>query len=273
VLAGPGDEILIEDPGYELIVAAAGYLGAAVKRFPRRREDDFRIDPAEIERRMTSRTKLIVVTNLHNPSSSLTSEGTLSAIGAIARRFGARVLVDEVYLDAAFDRSPRSAIHLGEEFIVTNSLTKVYGLSGLRCGWVLAEPSLVRRMWQLNDLFEGIPPHATERMSVIALEHLGPIRIWARNILDENRKHAEEHLASRDDLECFFPDCGTVIFPRLRRGTVDTLYRRLMTTYDTAIAPGEFFGLPDHFRIGLGGKPETFRAGVRNLCAGLDSLP
>ncbi len=273
VLAGPGDEILIEDPGYELIVATAGYLGAVVRRFPRRPEANYQIDPGDIASRMSPRTKLIVVTNLHNPSSALTSEETLKEIGAIARRSGARVLVDEVYLDAAFDITPRSAVHLGEEFVITNSLTKVYGLSGLRCGWVLAEPSLIRRMWLLNDLFENIPPHATERMSVIALEHLDAIRAWSKGILDENRKCAKELLAPREDLECFFPVYGTVMFPRLMHGSVDTLYQHLLSRHDTAIAPGEFFGLPDHFRLGLGGTPESFRTGVMRLCAALDSLP
>ena len=63
-------------------------------------------------------------------------------VGEIARRAGARVMVDEVYLDAAFESAPRSAALLGDQFIVTSSLTKVYGLSGLRCGWIIAEPKL-----------------------------------------------------------------------------------------------------------------------------------
>ena len=272
-LVTPGDEVLIEDPGYELIAATAGYLGAVVTPFPRRREENFQIETTEIASRLTPRTKLIVVTNLHNPSSALTSDATLAEIGALARRSGARVLVDEVYLDAAFDLPVRSAVHLGKEFVVTNSLTKVYGLSGLRCGWVLAEPPLIRRMWHLNDLFENIPPHATERMSVIALEHLSPIRSWARNILDENRTLARELLPSRAELDCLVPEYGTVIFPRLKRSTVDALYRHLVKSYDTAVAPGEFFGLPDHFRIGLGGSPEMFRTGLQNICAALDTLP
>jgi aspartate/methionine/tyrosine aminotransferase len=244
-----------------------------VRRFPRRREEEFRLDPLEIARHMTPRTKLIVVTNLHNPSSAFTDDATLLEVGRIARGRGARVLVDEVYLDAAFDTRPRTAALLGPEFVVTNSLTKVYGLSGLRCGWVLAEPELVTRMWRLNDLFEGIPPHATERMSVIALAHLPEIRAWARAILDENRARARELLLPRTDIECFFPDSGTVVFPRLKRGTVEGLYRHLTEKYGTAIAPGRFFGMEDHFRIGLGGMPDLFLPGLRNLCAALDALP
>jgi aspartate/methionine/tyrosine aminotransferase len=273
VLAAPGDEILIEDPGYELIVAAAQYLGANVVRFPRRREDDFRVDPQEIARRVTPATKLIVLTNLHNPSSAFIDDATLAEVGRVAARAGARVLVDEVYLDAAFDRRPRSSAHLGPQFVVTSSLTKVYGLSGLRCGWVVAEPELVARMWHLNDLYSGIPSHATERMSVVALAHLPHIRAWARGILDENRARARELLLPRADIECFFPDAGTVVFPRLKKGSVEGLYRHLTERYDTAVVPGRFFGMEDHFRVGFGGKPELFLKGLRNLCSALDTLP
>ena len=273
VLAGPGDDVLIEEPGYELIVAAAQFLGVNVRRFQRRAADDFRIDPAAVARELTPATKIVIVTNLHNPTSAVTSDETLREIGEAARRVGAKVLVDEVYLDALFDTPRRTAVHLGPEFVVTNSLTKIYGLSGLRCGWVLAEPELVRRMWHLNDLYEGIPPHATERMSVIAMRHLSEIRAWSRAIMGENRARARTALLGRDDLECFFPDYGTVVFPRLKRGSVDELCRTLEGRYRTAVVPGRFFGMPEHFRVGFGPKPEQFRPGLDNLLKALDELP
>ena len=85
---------------------------------------------------------------------------------------GVRVMVDEVYLDAAFEQKPGSAGLLGDQFIVTSSLTKVYGLSGLRCGWILAEPALAEQMWQINDKFGNIPAHMAELASVIAIGEL-----------------------------------------------------------------------------------------------------
>ena len=272
VLIEPEDDILIEEPTYELLISTAHYLGANVKRFPRRMENGFQIVPQDIENAITARTKLIVLTNLHNPSSALTDEETLRRIGEVARSVGARVLVDEVYLDAAFKLAPRSSIHLGKEFVVTNSLTKVYGLSGLRCGWVLAEPELIQRMWHLNDLFGNHPPHASERLSVIAFQHLHNIRSWARSIITDNQKVVYDMLHSRGDIECFFPGYGTVVFPRLRSGRVEDLDAHLMQHYQTVIAPGKFFGTPEYFRIGLGGKPEIFREGMRNVCRALDEL-
>src|SRR5580704_728132 len=123
----PGDEVLVEHPTYELLLSALGYLQADIHRFSRSAETGFALDPAEIERAITPRTRLIVITNLHNPSSAFTREETLRAVGAIARSVSARVLSDEVYLDAAFNTSG-TAFHLGPEFVVTSSLTKVYGL-------------------------------------------------------------------------------------------------------------------------------------------------
>jgi hypothetical protein len=272
VIIEPGDDILIEEPTYELLISTAQYLGATVKRFPRRMENAFQILPEDIERAITPKTKLIVLTNLHNPSGVLTDEGMLKHIGQIASSTGARVLVDEVYLDAAFEQSPRSSIHLGEEFVVTNSLTKAYGLSGLRCGWVLAKPDLIQRIWHLNDLFGNHPPHAAELLSVIAFQHLDTIRAWARSIVAENQHTLQHMLRQRDDLECIFPGFGTTVFPKLRNGRVEELCAHLMQRYQTAVAPGKFFGKPDHFRIGLGGKPEMFREGLRNVCRTLDEL-
>ena len=98
-LINPGDEILIESPAYDPLLAVAHYLGAEVKSFQRRFDDSFRISPAEIERNISSRTKLIVITNFHNPSGVLTDDDTLKEIGELAKKSGARVLVDEVYLE------------------------------------------------------------------------------------------------------------------------------------------------------------------------------
>src|SRR5215471_9003925 len=131
----PGDEVIIEQPAYDPMVEIGHYLGAVVKRIPRRPEHGWQVQIEELEN-LVDKTRLIVLTNLHNPSGALLAEETLRAIGDVAKRVGARVLVDEVYLELLFDRPFRSAFHLGENFLVTSSLTKAYGLSGLRCGWI-----------------------------------------------------------------------------------------------------------------------------------------
>lgn len=268
----PGDEVLIEQPTYELLVSAARYLGANVKRFLRRREQAFRIDPKEVERQVSSRTRLIVLTNLHNPSSAPVDEETLRQLGEIARSANARVMVGEIYLDAMFESTPRSAFHLGAEFITTNSLTKIYGLSGLRCGWILAEGELARRIWRLNDLMTNNPAHVAERLSCIALANLDRIGRRSRHLLDTNRAVLNRFLDERDDIEATRFAYGTVSFPRWKHGSVDALCDLLREQYETTVVPGRFFEMPDHFRLGLGCETEVFAAGIERLGAALDAL-
>src|ERR1041384_194350 len=196
-LINPGDEVLFEHPAYEPMLAAALYLGANVRRFPRRFDDGFM--PGGLESLVTPKTRLIVLTNLHNPSGVLIEEAELKQIGEIARRVGARVLVDEVYMETLFEDAPRTSFHLGNEFVVTSSLTKAFGLSGLRCGWIFAEPELAKRMWLLNDLFASTPVHSGERLSVVAMQQLGEIGARAKALLDRNRKLLNEFLDTREE--------------------------------------------------------------------------
>ena len=267
----PGDEVLVEHPTYELLVSVLQYLGATVRYFERRMEDGFRIDPEEVERQMTPRTKLIVITNLHNPTGAIVDENTLRALGDIAKHANALVLVDEVYLEALYERRPRPALHLGEQFLVTSSLTKAYGLSGLRCGWVLAAPELAQRMWHINDLYGVNAAYPAELLSVIALDNLERIAARAKGLVDTNRRVLDAFLASRSDLEFYRPEFGTLIFLKLRFGRVDELCR-LLEKYETDVAPGSYFDMPEGFRVGIGGDPETTREGLKRLGLALDEV-
>lgn len=276
----PGDEVLVEQPVYGPLLDVAEYLRARVKRTPRRFETGFALEPAELERAITRETRLIVLSNLHNPSGALMPSATLRAIGDMAQRVGAHVVVDEVYLDMLFDPRAPYCFAIGQSiasggdnpFIVTSSLTKVYGLSGLRCGWVLASPPLAKRMWLLNDLFGAVAAHAAERMSVIAFDHLETFRERARALLTANRAIIDSFLDSRSDLECFRPPAGTVFFPRLAHGNPERFFALLREKYETTVVPGSFFEMPQHFRIGIGGETAGLRAGLERLSAALDDF-
>jgi aspartate/methionine/tyrosine aminotransferase len=270
-LIDPGDEVLIEHPVYEVLESAALFLGANVKWFERSEENGYALDVGTIRCALTPKTKLIVITNLHNPSSVLTPDVVLREIGDLARSVGAHVLVDEVYLDAVYENTPHTAYGLGPEFIVTNSLTKIYGLSGLRCGWILAQPDLARAMWRLNDLFGAIPAHPADLLSVAAFEQLDQIRARMRKIVEADRALLSEFLANQDSLSAPCTDWGTTAFPRLRNGDVEALLLRLRNEYETSVVPGRFFGMPDHFRVGMGVNTEMFREGLRRLGLALRS--
>jgi len=267
-----GDEVLIEKPTYDPLLAIAEYLGAKIKRFPRRFEDGFKIDIVELEKQITPGTRVIVLTNLHNPSSELVEEATLRRIGELARDVGARVLVDEVYLEAMFENSPPPAVSLGPEFVVTSSLTKGYGLSGLRCGWILADPEVAKRIRRLDDIFAASAPNVMERLSVIALNQLPKIAGRAKAMLETNRATLNSFLRERDDIDGVPTRFGTTSFPRLRDGSVEKLSTLLIEKYETAVVPGRFFESPNHIRIGLCCPPENFREGIARLGKVSDEL-
>lgn len=270
-LISPGDEILVEHPTYEPLLGAASFLGARIKRFERDPADSFRIDPVRVRDSMSDQTRLIVITNLHNPSSALASEDELRAIGDIAASVGARILVDEVYLDASVP--PRlSAAHLGDAFVCTNSLTKVYGLSGLRCGWIVAEPELAERMWRLNDLFGVNQAHPAERLACIAFEHIDEVIGDTRTMLERNREQWNSFVSSRDDVDCMPAEHGITAFPRWRGGDTERLNQFLHDRYETAIVPGRWFEMPEHFRVGFGLSTDDFSAGLSQLGSALDEL-
>lgn len=270
-LIEPGDEVLMERPAYELLLYTALYFGADVKRFARREGDGYALDPAAIQQAISSKTKLIVLTNLHNPSSVLTPDSILREIGDLARSVGARVLVDEVYLDAVYENTPRTAFYLGPEFVVTNSLTKVYGLSGLRCGWILAEPDLAQRMWRLNDLFGSIPAHPAELLSVIALQQSEKIRQRARLVVEKDRNLLAKFLDEQEgaSLSAVRTPFGTTTFVGLKNIGADEFLARLRAEYETSAVPGRFFDMPNHIRIGMGVNTEMFAEGLRRISQAL----
>ncbi len=270
-LVSPGDEVIVERPGYEPMLAAARFLGANIKRIERRPSDGFRLDPAELAAAATKRTRLIMLTNLHNPSGGLIAEDELAALGEVADACGAKLLVDEVYLDSAVPARPTSAL-LGPQFVVTNSLTKVYGLSGLRCGWVLAEPELAERMWRLNDLFGVNRAHQAETLACFAFTHLDEISAATAERLARNRMLFDDFVAARDDLQCMKAEHGITAFPRWTGGDTERLDELLRSRYDTSIVPGRWFEMPDHFRIGLGGETATLQEGLVRIGAALDDL-
>jgi len=267
----PGDEVIFERPAYEPMLASARFLGASVAWAERRAEEGFRLDIDQLREVASDRTRLIALTNLHNPSSALTDADDLRAIGAIAERCGAHVLVDEVYLDSAVPPRPTSA-RLGPQFVVTNSLTKVYGLSGLRCGWILAEPELAERMWRLNDLFGVNNAHQAEILSCFAFDHLDEISAGTEKRLQSNRALFNTFIAGRGDVACMMAEHGITAFPLWAGGDTQRLDTLLRSKYDTSIVPGCWFDMPDRFRVGLGGDTNMLREALGRLGTALDEL-
>ncbi len=269
-MLSPGDEVLVERPTYELLTSTLGYLQADIRTIQRAPDDGWRLDPDRIAAAITPRTRLMVLTNLHNPSSAYESDAVIHAIAQAAAKVGAMVAVDEVYRELLFhDGVAATAFRPDGNIVVTSSLTKAYGLSGLRCGWILAPAALAHRMSRLNDLYGVAPPHVAERMAVAAFDRLPALRTRANAMIEANRAAYRALLGGHDRLDQTIFDHGTTVFPRLLDEDGDSLAARLRTDVDTGVVPGRFFGMPQHIRIGLGGDVAMTRTALERLAEAL----
>jgi aspartate/methionine/tyrosine aminotransferase len=271
-LVKAGDDVLVERPGYDPLMGPPVLLGANVTRFDRRFEDGYRLDPDLVRAALTPRTRLIVITNAHNPTGVVAAERDVDEVGRIADAHGARVLVDEVYLDTAAGAPARPAAARSPVFISTNSLTKSYGLAGLRCGWVIAAPDVAEAVRRARDIVDGTGSFPAERLSVLAFSLLDQLSARARRILTANAGAVRRFLASRHELEAVLPQAGTVIFPRIQ-GVHDagSFVERLARDFDTDVVPGRFFQAPAHFRIAFGGRADVLAEGLGQLAKALDA--
>jgi aspartate/methionine/tyrosine aminotransferase len=265
-----GDEALVEQPSYDPLLSAMEYLGADIKRFSRSFENGYRIDVDEVKRAITPRTRLIVITSPHNPSGVAVEQATLEQIGELARDAGARVLVDEVYRDILFEDARPVAASLGPQFITTSSLTKSYGLSGLRCGWILCEPELAERMRRLNDLFGVVGSMPSDALSAAAFRKLDKLEARTRALIEPNMALVREFLREHEDLlDCVVPQRSMIVFPRLKNHDDSEPLHDLLRRYETSIVPGKYFEARRHFRLGFAVKTEDVSAGLRNLSKAL----
>ena len=270
-LLDPGDEVLIERPGYDALTAAAQTFDAKIVRFDRSFDDGYMLDPDRVESALTARTKLIVITSPHNPTGALVDGAALRAVGRMAEQVGAHVLVDEVYLDMVDATRPPAAT-MDDIFITTSSLTKSYGLAGLRCGWALSSDAIAQRLRRVREIVDGGGSILTERLGVLAFRHLDRLIERSHGLLGVNGALVRNALSNQQQLEWVDPAAGTVVFPRI--AGVDDATRfveRLLAERQTAVVPGRLFESPSHFRLGYGGSTESVRRGLDALTAALDA--
>jgi aspartate/methionine/tyrosine aminotransferase len=276
VLLEPGDEVVVERPAYEPLVKVPKLFGSTVRRVERPFENGYRLDPSDLRRVLSSKTRLILLTNLHNPSGALLTQEALRELGEMAASVGAYLLVDEIYLEFLFHETPPSAFHLGENFLVTSSLTKVYGLGGLRLGWALCPPELVRRAQELYVSMGVHNPMCAEVFGHLLLSREAVWDRWVgvvRRRVEKNRSLVDQFLARRDDLEWVAPAAGVMVFPRIKGGfSGRQLAALLRERYDTFVIPGHYFEDDRHFRLAFGAHPDILQQGLRHLGSALDEL-
>ena len=273
-LVEPGDAVLVEQPTYEPLLAALEFLGARIERFARRFEEGYRPDFDEIRQRLEEGVRLVVLTNPHNPTGVLLSPEDMAEIGRLAAAAGARVLVDEVYRDTWFEEAAPSHVHLGPHFLATSSLTKSYGLSGLRCGWILAAEDLADRMRRTYDLMAAGGSMPGQTLATAAFRQLPRFAARSRGILDPNLELVHAFLKEHEEqLECVVPKRSMTVFPRLRNARDSEPLHDRLRQLETSIVPGRFFEAPRHFRLGFAVRTEDVAAGLERLGRELRSVP
>ncbi len=269
-VVAPGDDVLMESPYYDPIAGTCTLLGASVRHFERRFEDGYQVDVDALRRALTPRTRLVVLTNPHNPSGVVLDDEAVRAAAAAAAEVGATLLVDEVYLDIVNILENRRrctiAAELAPNAISTSSLTKSYGLNALRCGWAIGSEASAEGMRRVRDVVDGIGPVPTERLSVLAFEQIDKLADRARGIVEMNVNTFKVWAAGARRLTLPAPVTSTVVFPRVD-GVADTqaLAVALHREHDVAVVPGAFFGEPGSIRISLAGRPDVLREGLARL--------
>jgi len=264
LLLEPGDTVLVEHPAYEPLHALPRYFHAKVRFFERPADEGYPLSAGEIEPLLDEGTRLLICSNLHNPSGKRVRTSELEELASLAESHDFHVLVDEVYLEWLYSEGEKTASLLGPRMITTRSMTKAFGLDALRAGWILSSEEIAEKLRRLNDLFSITTPFPTERMAARALDHADDILAILKKRLNENRALVEDFLSRHTELSWTAPNGGPVGFVHLNNGSVDALVTRLLER-DAAVAPGRFFGVADHFRLGFGMKKEILIEGLHRL--------
>jgi aspartate/methionine/tyrosine aminotransferase len=272
-LLGPGDEFLIEQPGYQPLWLTPEMLGARRINWSRDFQKRFRVDVEVLQGLITRKTKLVVLTNLHNPSGVLTERTSLERIATIAEEHGAYVLIDEIFLDGA-DIQQASSFGL-PNVIVTSSTTKVYGIGGLHCGWIVAPKIIATQCQRLKAHSTGAASYFSEIMTAHLLQDA------RRDLIERFHRRSQTNLNYLEKwmnhhaewFEWVRPDGGLLCFPKY---TIDTpsvefcLY--LLRSQKLLVCPGSFFNQEGFIRISCGCDEIMFREALDRLENGLECL-
>ncbi|MEA2752427.1 MAG: hypothetical protein QOI41_6570 [Myxococcales bacterium] len=267
----PGDEVLVEHPGYEPLTRAAEGLGAVVRTYERRADEGFRVVPERVAAAVTPRTRVIVVTNLHNPSGVRTDDATLLELAKIAEARGAYLLVDEVY--APFDDLPEagvfrsSARKLAPNVLAVSSLTKCYGLGMHRIGWLLGPPEVVERAEAATIATCGHLPLSQAARGAVAVRHIGKLATRAKALLAGKRDVATRWAATLQNATWSAPTSG--LFGLVTVDDPQDLLPRIeswATDHGVLVGAGSFFGVPNGFRLSWATLPKArFEEGLAKL--------
>jgi hypothetical protein len=269
-LLEPGEEALVESPGYEPHRAAPSYFGVRVRAFTRRREHGYGRVCEAVEAALAPATRLVMLTDLHNPGGVALGPADAEALTALAERRGLWLACDETFRDAGEQPvGTRSA--LSDRWVTTSTLTKSYGLGSLRIGWVSGCAEALTRCAGAQDALSVEPAGPSLALALALVPHLDSLRARARAILLTNHAHWGRLVADGLPCDASVPSQGTTTFVHLPGSAGGDAFAAFAAErFELLVVPGRFFGEPRGARIALGGEParcaaalDTFQTAVR----------
>ena len=279
-LIEPGDEVVMLVPNYMQTWGLARAFGATIREWrliEDQRAGRWRADIGALDSLVSSRTKLIVICTPNNPTGARLTASDLDGIARIADKHGAWVLSDEVYRGAELDGQEAASMWgRSERVIITNGLSKAYGLPGLRIGWIAAPPSLIASLWSYHDYVTIAPGALSDRLAKVALVPVRRARLFERTraILRANLPLVENWLRANGGFQWIAPEAGAILYVRYGHKVNSTeLVNRLRQEKSVLIVPGDHFGMDGYLRLGFGESPDYINAGLGRVRDLLASLP
>ena len=275
-LAPAGEEVVIVVPTYMQSHGLASNFGITVREVWLHEENGWQLDPAELHAAVNKRTRVIVVTNPSNPTGAVMNAETRRAVIDAASGANCWILSDEVYTGAELS-GPATRSFFGEypRVVATGSLSKAYGLPGVRIGWAVAPAHLAADLWARKDYMTISPGELTDHIATIALSPEVRPRILQRT---RQRLHEGWAITRRwlDDVGRFSyraPDAGAICYARYDLDIESTdLAERLRAEYSVLIVPGAHFGMGKYLRIGYGPPPEQLQAALDRVSSAISYL-
>ncbi len=278
LLLEPGDNVVVETPTYEPLLRIPEALGIEVLRIPRRFENGFGIDIDELNEVVNKNTKIIMITNYNNPTANGLYENEIRAMTEIAEDVDAYVLCDEVYREFGFESQPPPVYKVSpERAITTDSMTKFYGLGGIRVGWSFCDEKIVEKAITIIEVSTLINSTVGEYFGIELFGRVDELRERTRKILQDNSPIMKQWLNKhQESFKVIIDEPLNYCFPKVKEGIdVDELVSLLIDKYKILIAPGKLFGdhVKDHFRMGWAYfSKEELVAGLEKFDAALEEM-
>jgi aspartate/methionine/tyrosine aminotransferase len=269
-----GDHVVVTTPCYQQLVSVPRAIGCDVSEWRVTPESGFTFDLDALEALVAERTKLIVINSPHNPTGALLSQAELERIAEIADRVGAWVLSDEAYrwLDHPGGVTLAGPVRdIYPKAISVGTMSKFFGMPGLRLGWLVGTAELAAACWALRDYVSLSPAMLSDRFAQIAVANHERVRERNHGILAQNLAKAREWFAANADIVSWEePRAGLLAMMKVDGiDNTDALSERLAAESGVMLAPGSAFGLPGYLRIGIGQRPEIFAEALDRTAAAI----